>query len=106
MKEILDEMQKITVFNGTFDATNGSWEFMHGVACVMEYLAYQVSEEYFEEFQEKFWKNFEKSIDKAQEKRYNKGVEREEDTMTKEQILDILYEASKIAEEIEANARR
>ena len=65
LKEIVNEMKQISVFNGTFDAKNGSWEFMHGVACVMEYLTYQVSEEYFEEFQKEFYKNFEKSIDKA-----------------------------------------
>jgi hypothetical protein len=47
------------------DAKNGSWEFMHGVACVIEYLAYQVSEEYGEKFSEEFFKNMEKSIDKA-----------------------------------------
>ena len=40
-------------------------EFMHGVACVMEYLAYQVSEEYGEKFSEEFFKNMEKSIDKT-----------------------------------------
>lgn len=65
LKEILDEMQEIGIFNGTFDAKNGSWEFMHGVACVMEYLAYQVSEDYGEKFSEEFFKNMEKSIDKA-----------------------------------------
>lgn len=65
LKEILDEMKQIGVFNGTFDAKNGSWEFMHGVACVMEYLAYQVSEDYGEKFSEEFFKNMEKSIDKV-----------------------------------------
>lgn len=62
---LLEEMKQIGVFNGTFDAKNGSWEFMHGVACVMEYLAYQVSEEYGEKFSEEFFKNMEKSIDKT-----------------------------------------
>ena len=45
LQEILNEMQEISIFNGTFDAVNGSWEFMHGVACVMEYLTSQISEE-------------------------------------------------------------
>lgn len=62
---LLEEMKQIGVFNGTFDAKNGSWEFMHGVACVMEYLAYQVSEDYGEKFSEKFFKNMRKSIDKV-----------------------------------------
>ena len=65
LEELLNEMQCIGVFNGTFDAKNGSWEFMHGVACVMEYLAYQVSENYGEKFSEEFFKNMQKSIDKA-----------------------------------------
>lgn len=65
LKEVLEEMKQIGIFNGTFDAVNGSWEFMHGVACVMEYLAGRVSEEYLEKFSEEFYKNMEKSIDKA-----------------------------------------
>ena len=65
IEDLLEEMKQIGVFNGTFDAKNGSWEFMHGVACVMEYLAYQVSEEYGEKFSEEFFKNMEKSIDKT-----------------------------------------
>jgi hypothetical protein len=65
IEDLLEEMKQIGVFNGTFDAKNGSWEFMHGVACVMEYLAYQVSEDYGEKFSEEFFKNMEKSIDKV-----------------------------------------
>ena len=65
LKEVLEEMRQIGIFNGTFDAKNGSWEFMHGVACVMEYLAGRVSEEYLEKFSEEFYKNMEKGIDKA-----------------------------------------
>ena len=76
LQEILNEMQEISIFNGTFDAVNGSWEFMHGVACVMEYLTNQISEECYQEFQEKFWKNFSNSIDKAKEKCYNNNVKR------------------------------
>lgn len=67
IEDLLEEMKQIGVFNGTFDAKNGSWEFMHGVACVMEYLAYQVSEDYGEKFSEEFFKNMEKSIDKVKE---------------------------------------
>ena len=65
IKNLLEEMKQVNIFNVTFDAKNGSWEFMHGVACVMEYLAYQVSEEYGEKFSEEFFKNMEKSIDKT-----------------------------------------
>ena len=76
LKEVLEEMKQIGIFNGTFDAVNGSWEFMHGVACVMAYLAEQVSEEYAIEFNEEFTNNFVISVDKANEKRYNKSVKR------------------------------
>lgn len=65
IENLMEEMKQVNIFNGTFDAKNGSWEFMHGVACVMEYLAYQVSEDYGEKFSEEFFKNMEKSIDKA-----------------------------------------
>ena len=65
LEEILNEMRQIGIFNGTFDAKNGSWEFMHGVACVMEYLAFQVSEDYGEKFSEEFSNNMEKSLDKT-----------------------------------------
>ncbi len=68
LEELLNEMRQIGIFNGTFDAKNGSWEFMHGVACVMEYLAGQVSEEYLEKFSEEFSENMEKSLDKAKRK--------------------------------------
>ena len=68
LEELLNEMQCIGVFNGTFDAKHGSWEFMHGVAAVMEYLAYEISEDYGDEFQEKFWENFQRSLDKASRK--------------------------------------
>lgn len=68
MKELLDEMRQIGVFNGHFDAENGSWEFMNGVLCVMEYLADKVSREYLEEFREDFIKNFQESVDKTRQK--------------------------------------
>lgn len=74
IENLLEEMKQISVFNGTFDAKNGSWEFMHGVICVMEYLSYQVSEEYGEKFTDEFWKNFEKSIEKTKQKCYNDNV--------------------------------
>lgn len=75
LEEVLNEMKQIGIFNGTFDAVNGSWEFMHGVACVMAYLAEQVSEEYAIEFNEEFTNNFVISVDKANEKRYTQEIE-------------------------------
>ena len=68
IKKLLEEMKKVDIFIGKFDAENGSWEFMNGVACVMEYLAREVSHEYFLEFNKEFTKNFMESIDKARQK--------------------------------------
>ncbi len=67
MEKLLNEMRQIGIFNGHFDAKNGSWEFMNGVLCVMEYLANEVSREYCEEFREEFIKNFRESVDKARQ---------------------------------------
>lgn len=77
IEDLLEEMKQIGIFNGTFDAKNGSWEFMHGVGCVMEYLAAQVSDEYLYNFQEEFYGNFNKSVDKAEEECYNNSVKKE-----------------------------
>lgn len=49
---------------GTYDAKNGNEDFMHGIATVMEWIAYQVSEVDGEAFSELFIKNMAKSIDK------------------------------------------
>lgn len=67
LMKILEEMQQIGIFSGTFDAKHGSWEFMHGVGTAMTYLAEQISEEYRYNFEEKFFGNFNKSVDKAEE---------------------------------------
>lgn len=68
MRALLEEMKQVGIFVGKFDAVNGSWEFMNGVACVMDYLAREVSYEYFLEFRKEFMKNFMESVDKAREK--------------------------------------
>jgi hypothetical protein len=68
MKKLLEEMKQVGIFVGKFDAKNGSWEFMNGVSCVMDYLAREVSYEYFLEFRKEFMKNFMESVDKAREK--------------------------------------
>ena len=58
----------VRMFLGTFDAKNGSNEFMHGIATVMEFIAYECSEADYESFQEIFFKNFQESLDKARQK--------------------------------------
>ena len=83
MKKLLEEMKQIGIFIGKFDAKNGSWEFMNGVACVMDYLAREVSYEYFLEFRKEFMKNFMESVDKAREKQYHSIRKREVTKMEK-----------------------
>ena len=68
LKRIFNKMRDVELFFGKYDATNGSKQFMYGISAVMEYLAYEVSEEFYEEYQEEFLKNLEKSIDKSQKK--------------------------------------
>ena len=48
---------------GKYDAVNGDERFMHGVAMVMEYIAYNVNEEIGCEFEELFLENMIKSED-------------------------------------------
>ena len=57
IKDLIEDMSKCGVFVGKYDAKNGSEEYMYGVDAVMEYLAYEVSDEYGDAFSEKFTKN-------------------------------------------------
>ena len=49
---------------GTYDAKNGNEDFMYGIATVMEWIAYHVSEADGEAFSELFIKNMIKSEEK------------------------------------------
>ena len=42
---------------GQYDAKNGKEDFMHGIATVMEWIAYRVSEEQGDDFSDLFVKN-------------------------------------------------
>lgn len=48
---------------GKYDAVNGDKRFMHGVAMVMEYIAYNVNKDIGREFEELFLENMIKSED-------------------------------------------
>ena len=50
---------------GTYDAKNGNEDFMHGIATVMEWIAYRVSEADGEAFSKLFMKNMAKSEKKV-----------------------------------------
>lgn len=60
------------MFLGSFDAVNGTDDFMFGVATVMEFIALESSEADHESYQEIFSDNYQKSVDRAKEIRYNK----------------------------------
>ena len=54
------------MFVGNYDAKNGSAEFMHGIATVMEYIAYSICDEHGDDFSDMFIKNMIASEQKAQ----------------------------------------
>lgn len=54
------------MFIGKYDAKNGSEKFMHGVATVMEYIAYNICDEQGDDFSNFFIKNMIASEQKAQ----------------------------------------
>ena len=54
-----------SLFTGCYDANNGSIESMRGIAVVMEYLAYSVSDDKGAEFSDLFIENIIKSKEKV-----------------------------------------
>ena len=58
-KDVYEELVKIPLFVGNYDAKNGSLSFMHGISAVMGYIAHEVGKQ--EEFDEMFLKNIIKS---------------------------------------------
>lgn len=56
-KIVLNEMKDISLFMGTYDARHGSKKYMHGISTVMEYIAYNISDEVGDEFSNTFLNN-------------------------------------------------
>jgi len=54
---VLEELMKCELFKGKYDAKNGNDYFMNGVACVMENIAYHVSNDVGSVFSNIFLKN-------------------------------------------------
>lgn len=54
----------IGIFLGRFDAINGDKKFMYGINTVMEFIAFESSEQDLNSYDKIFWENFQKSIDK------------------------------------------
>ena len=57
LKGIIEEMRECNMFNGIYNAKNGSVQFMYGIETVMECLAYMVSDEYGDSFSDTFINN-------------------------------------------------
>ena len=56
----------VSMFVGTYDAKNGSEQFMYGVSTVMDWIAYNVNTETGDHFSDLFTKNMIISEQKAQ----------------------------------------
>ena len=67
LKGIIEEMRECNMFNGIYNAKNGSVQFMYGISTVMEYLAYRVSDEYGDSFSDTFVNNLIASEQKVEE---------------------------------------
>lgn len=63
VNDILEGKRKL--FLGSYDAKNGSKEFMYGIQALLNHLAFQVSEEKYLEVTELFITNMQKSEEKS-----------------------------------------
>ena len=68
-KIVYDELvnrSNINLFKGKFDAVNGSETYMYGIGLVLEWIAYQVSEETYDQFLDLFYNNLGECIEEAE----------------------------------------
>ena len=68
LEKITNQLRTCDLFNGIYDAKNGDEQFMYGIEVIMEYLAVNISDEYFTEFCDTFAKNMLKSLEKTLDK--------------------------------------
>ena len=54
----------VGLFTGNFDSKNGNKIFMYGICTVMEFIAYNASEQDYNDFGGIWLENFMKSLDK------------------------------------------
>lgn len=64
---VLNELKKCELFTGKYDARNGDEHFMHGIATVMESIAYSVSDDVGYAFSVLFTENMTESEEKVAE---------------------------------------
>ena len=68
IKDCINKIQKESkLFQGCYDAKHGSYQFMLGIASVLERLAFEVSEDYCKEVIEEFYQNIEYSMVKERD---------------------------------------
>ena len=62
---VFDELTRIDLFTGKYDAKHGDENLMYGISTVMEYIAYQIDEKVYQNFENEFIKNMIKSKNKV-----------------------------------------
>ena len=68
IRDFINKIQKESkLFKGCYDAKYGSYQFMLGIASVLERLAFEVSEDYCKEVIEEFYQNIEYSMVKERD---------------------------------------
>lgn len=56
-KIIVEAMEEVGLLRGKYDKLNGNPHFIYGINTVMEYFAYQVSDDFGEEVSNIFYNN-------------------------------------------------
>lgn len=62
---VFDELTRIDLFMGKYDAKHGDENLMYGISTVMEYIANQIDEKVCRDFEDEFVKNMIKSENKV-----------------------------------------
>lgn len=62
---VFDELTRISLFMGKYDAKHGDENLMYGISTVMEYIANQIDEKVCRDFEDEFVKNMIKSENKV-----------------------------------------
>ena len=65
LNNIINELKKIPMFIGKYDAKHGNENFMYGISSVMGCLGFMVSDECGYALENEFLNNMVKSIDKV-----------------------------------------
>lgn len=60
-KTVFDDLMKIRLFRGIYDAKNGKEDFMYGILTVIEFIAKGISGETQDTFVKQFYKEMERS---------------------------------------------